>query len=158
MEIEERIEFFKKQINLEKLIIETAEKSVKGVKNVLIKELILAIAIDSQKHANLLKALVALHTLPTPMIKEELSEKLAANIQKHIDLEAKAIETYKELLTITVDEKEKVIIQTILKDEIRHHKILKTIHETIVKKETLTEEALWQMMWDDSVSHGSPGG
>ena len=61
-------------------------------------------------------------------------------------------------MTITVDEKEKIIIQTILKDEIRHHKILKTIHETIVKKETLTEEAIWQMMWDDSVSHGSPGG
>jgi len=158
MEEKERIEFFKKQIGLEKLIIKTAEKSVEGVKNVLIKELILAIAIDSQKHANLLKALVAMHTLPTPMIKEELSEELAVNIQKHIELEAKAIETYKELLTITVDEKEKIIIQTILKDEIRHHKILKMIHETIVTKETLTEEALWQMMWDDSISHGSPGG
>ena len=50
MSKEERKEFFEKQIEIEEKIIQAARESVKGVKNVLVKEMILSVAIDSEKH------------------------------------------------------------------------------------------------------------
>lgn len=145
-------DFIKNQIKLEHEIIEVAQDSVKDVENELIKELILAIAIDSEKHASLLNALLTIKTTTTPFISEEKMKELATNIQKHIDLEAKAIETYKELLTYISDEKEKIIIKTIYQDELRHHALLKRIHKTIVEAETLViDDEMWNLLMEDVI-------
>ena len=65
-------------------------------------------------------------------------------MEEHIRLEAEAIKTYKELMVNLENEKEKLIINAIYTDEIRHHHLLKKIHKIIVEKETLTEEEIWQ--------------
>ncbi|MFX0012993.1 MAG: ferritin family protein [Promethearchaeota archaeon] len=158
MNVQERVEFFKKQITLEKKIVESANASVKDVTNALVKELILGIAMDSNKHASLLNALIALNTGSTPLIPEEITDQLRMNVEKHIKLEQKAIDTYKELWEELIDEREKVVIKSILSDEIRHHQLLKRIHTMIVEKEALTEQDIWDWTWKDSLFHGSPGG
>ncbi|MHA1221897.1 MAG: hypothetical protein ACTSSG_01330 [Candidatus Heimdallarchaeaceae archaeon] len=160
MSKEERKEFFEKQIEIEEKIIQAARESVKGVKNVLVKEMILSVAIDSEKHKNMLTALLARLTSPTPAIDEKVSEEIAKVIQEHIELEAEAIKQYKEFLDslCCIDDKEKIIIKEIYEDELRHHSLLKFIYKTIVQKETLIEEEMWDHLWTDAFTHGTPGG
>ncbi len=158
MNTQERVEFYKNQIKLEEKIVESAKTSVKDVPNVMVKELILGIAMDSNKHSSLLNALIALNTGTTPLISEETTDQLKVNIEKHIELEQQAIETYKTFLKELEDEKEKVVVRAILNDEIRHHQLLKRLHEMIVEKEKLTEQDIWDWTWKDSLFHGSPGG
>ncbi len=158
MDKNKRVEFFKRQITLEEKIVESANTSIEDVTNVMVKELILGIAMDSNKHASLLNALVALNTGSTPLIPEKITDQLKKNVEKHIELEQQAIDTYEELWKELEDEKEKVVIKSILNDEIRHHKLLKRIHEMIVEKEALTEQDIWDWTWKDSLFHGSPGG
>lgn len=158
MSNQERVDFYQKQVELEKKIVEKATDSVKNVNNILIRELIQGIAMDSKKHSSMLNALIAMHTKSTPLIKEDITDELEKNLLEHIALEKQAIETYKELLNRDFKESERIIIEAILKDELRHHTLLKKIHKMIVEKETLTEQDLWDWVWKDSLFHGSPGG
>ena len=158
MSEQERVDFYKKQIGLEDRIVKKADDSVKGIKNLLVRELIQGIAMDSKKHASMLNALVAKLTKSTPLIDEEISEDLEKNLKEHISLEQEAIDTYQELNKLDFDESEKFIVKAILNDELRHHALLKKIHKMIVEKETLTEQDLWDWVWKDSLFHGSPGG
>lgn len=158
MNNQERVDFYQKQVELENKIVEKATDSVKNVKNILIRELILGIAMDSKKHFSMLNALIAMHTKSTPLIEEDLTDELEKNLQEHIALEQQAIDTYQQLSKEEFGESEKIIIKAILNDELRHHSLLKKIHKMIVEKETLTEQDLWDWVWKDSLFHGSPGG
>ncbi len=158
MSDQERVDFYQKQIELEDKIVKKATDSVKNVKNLLIKELIQGIAMDSKKHASMLNALVAMHTKSTPLIQEDITDELEKNLKEHIALEQEAINTYQELYKKDFGESEKMIVKAILNDELRHHALLKKIHKMIVEKESLTEQDLWDWAWKDSLFHGSPGG
>ncbi|MHA1199097.1 MAG: hypothetical protein ACTSQF_07090 [Candidatus Heimdallarchaeaceae archaeon] len=160
MSKEERIEFYSKQMEVEKKIVSAAQKAVKGVKNPLIREMILAVALDSQKHETMLQALLDRIQGPSPAIEETVSEEIAQAIAEHVELEALALKQYKEYLDsqCCVDAKEKIVIKTIYEDELRHHELMRWILKTIVKKETLIEEDIWDHMWSDAFSHGTPGG
>ena len=94
----ELIKFIEEQIVLEKKIVEISKKSVDDIKNVLVRELIRGITMDSKKHALLLTALKGMLEGPTPLIEEENFDVIKETIEKHIELEAKAIDTYKSLL------------------------------------------------------------
>ncbi len=144
-------EFFKKQIELENEIIATAEKSVSQLKNLLVKEMILSIALDSKKHANMLSALLAIQSSTQPFIPEKISKELEENILKHIALEQRAIREYKALLEEVENEQEKLIIQAIYHDELRHHSLLKKIYSTIIERETLDEGEVWEFVKDDFI-------
>lgn len=158
MEKEARVKFYKNQVSLENKIVKAAEDSVKNMQNATVKELILGIAKDSTKHASLLEALIALNIGTTPLLPEEITDKLRINLEEHIALEQQAIDSYKEIWEKLKDEREKTVIKAILNDEIRHHALLQRIHKMIVEKETLTEQDVWDWTWKDSISHGSPGG
>jgi rubrerythrin len=158
MSEQERVEFYKKQLKLEDRIVKKAGDSVENVKNLLVRELILGIAMDSKKHASMLNALVAMHTKATPLIQEDITDELEKNLKEHISLEQEAINTYQELYKMDFGENEKVIVKAILNDELRHHALLKKIHKMVVERETLTEQDLWDWVWKDSLFHGSPGG
>ncbi len=154
MSRQERIEFYKEQVELENTIVEKAEKAVHGLENILIRELILGIALDSKKHAGMLNALVSMYTKPTPSVAEEFGENLKNAIAEHIELERQAIETYKEKLNTTDNESEKLIIKAILYDEKKHHKLLLTIQKMIVEKMTLSEKELWEMVEESYLDFG----
>ena len=158
MNEQERVDFFKKQITLEKDIVTAAQASVEGLENKIVRELILGIALDSNKHASLLTALTASVEGKNPLISEKITDRLKKNLETHIELENKAIQTYQDLMGHLEDEKEKLIVKFILNDEIRHHKLLKQLHSMIVEKETITEEELWDTLWGDALWSGTPGG
>ena len=149
MELEERLNLYKSQIKLEKEIIDAAEASAKSIENVIIREMILGIAMDSRKHESLLNTLISLHD-KFALIDEEIADKLKQNLENHIRLEKKAIDTYQKLWKDLEDEKEKSIIHLILVDEIRHHKFLKQLHREVVEKLTFTSEDYWKWAWEDT--------
>jgi len=149
MNKQERIAFYQEQVGFENTIVEKAEVSVEGVQNIMIRELILSIALDSKKHASMLTALVSLLTRPTPSVPEEISSEIKQTITEHIQMEAQAIETYQKLLDSLDDESEKVVIKAILNDEIKHHSLLKTINKMIVEKLTLSEKEFWDMVEEE---------
>ena len=156
---EKLVAFIDEQIKLEKEIVEISKESVADIKNVLIKSLIQGITMDSKKHALLLTALKGLLTGPTPLIEEESFDKIKATIEKHIELEAKAIATYKKILTDEFqDEKVKMIISEIHKDEVRHHTFLTRLLKALIEKETLTKDMLDDWLFKFAPFHGSPGG
>ncbi|MFW9830204.1 MAG: ferritin-like domain-containing protein [Candidatus Thorarchaeota archaeon] len=150
--------FLKNQIALEEKIVRIAKKSVTDTKNQLVKNLIQAIAIDSNKHALMLNAILARLESKTPFIEETKRDELSKDIQAHIELEAEAIDTYKQLIPKTDDPGSKEVLKYILGDEKRHHKLLTQLYELVIEKETLTEEDLWDLTWKDVPWHGGPGG
>lgn len=154
MSNQERVEFYKEQIDLENTIVEKAEKAVEGIENILIRELILGIALDSKKHAGMLSALVSMYTKPTPSVAEEFGEDLKNAITEHIELEKQAIDTYQEKLKTAKNENEKIIIKAILNDEKKHHKLLQTIQKMIIDKLTLSENELWEMVEESLFDFG----
>lgn len=156
--MEDMIKFLEKQIELEHKIVRVANKSVDHIKNVLVRELIRGISYDSEKHALLLTAIKGMLTEPTPLIEEEDSETIRESIEEHIELEAKAIETYKEVIDKTDNEKIKMILSEIYNDEKRHHALLLRVQKAIVDKETLTEEDLEEWLYKYAPFHGAPGG
>jgi rubrerythrin len=158
MDKDETLAFIEKQIDLEYRIIEIVKENVDKLGNAFIKELLLGISMDSNKHATLLKSLRKAVEGPTPFISTEERNKIAKGIEKHIQMEATAIETYGELVEKSDNEQVKTIAAMIREDEKRHHKLLKEMHRLIVEPETLTEDMIWDMIWKDSPWHGSPGG
>lgn len=150
--------FLKEQVALEEKIVHIAKASVKNTKNELVRFLIEAIAIDSNKHALLLNAILARLDSKTPFIEEDKRDELGKNIKEHIAMEANAIKTYSDLIPKTEDPGTKQVLEYILEDEKRHHTLLKRIYELVIEKETLTEEDLWDLTWKDVPWHGGPGG
>lgn len=158
MEKHETLEFISKQIELEEYIVRIVTENVSKLGNVFIKELLLGISQDSQKHAMLLKALKKAVEGPTPFISEEERDKIAKGIEKHIELEETAVKTYSELVEKSDNEQVKTIASMIKEDEIRHHQLLLELHKAVIEPETLTQDDIWDLMWRDSPWHGSPGG
>ncbi len=149
MSKQERVDFYKRQIKLENVIFDKAEAAVKDSENILIRELVHSIALDSKKHASMLNALVSMHTKATPSISEEIGQDIKDSITEHIQLEAKAIKTYQEYFETLEDEAEKIIVKAILNDEVKHHALLKTIHKMIVERLTLSVQEFWDMVDED---------
>ena len=149
MSKQERVNFYKKQIEFENIIYDKAEQSVNGTENILIRELVQSIALDSKKHASMLNALVSMHTRATPSVSEEIGQEIKDSITEHIQMEAEAIKTYQEYFETLDDETEKIIVKAILNDEVKHHALLKTLHKMIVEKLTLNVKEFWDMVEED---------
>ncbi|TFF91125.1 hypothetical protein EU545_05505 [Candidatus Thorarchaeota archaeon] len=158
MNKEETLDFIDKQIELEERIIEIIKKNTAKLGNDFVKDMLLAISQDSKKHAALLKSLRSAVKGPTPFISTGERDEIRDGIEKHIQLEQKAIDTYKQLAEGSDNKQVKTIALTIREDELRHHALLKDLHKMVVEPETLTEDMLWDIMWKDTPWKGSPGG
>jgi len=158
MNREETLEFIDKQIEMEFSIIKIVEENVSQLGNAFIKDLLLGVSQDSQKHAALLKSLKKAVEGPTPFISETERDKIAKGIDKHIKMEENAVKTYQELADRSDNEQVKTIAMMIREDELRHHALLKELHKAVVEPETLTEDDIWDILWKDTPWKGSPGG
>lgn len=152
------LSFLRDTIDLEEKIVRAAEKNTRELKSIFVKELLGGIALDSMKHANILRGMIAMVAGPAPFLTEEEMSRLKEGISEHIELEAEAIGIYEDLLKKAEEEKMRFLIDYILTDERRHHELLKSIEKVIIEAETLTEEDMWDLFWKYSVFHGAPGG
>ena len=84
------IRFFKDQIELEHRIVKAITRSLKTIRNPVAKQVLRAIAFDSQKHAGIYNAAIALFSV-TPALTDEEFTRLKEMTERHIEDEEKAI-------------------------------------------------------------------
>lgn len=154
----ELIEFIKRQIVIEKEIVDSLEKGIADINNPPVKGVLKGISLDSMKHAELYSAALTLLTKVSQALQQEDLDAQRALVEKHIKLEAELIKKIEDELPNVDDSKVKFLLESILIDEKRHHAMLKLVLEIIVHGETITEVDWWQLLWENAPFHGAPGG
>jgi rubrerythrin len=154
----ELVEFIKRQIIIEKEIVDSLNKGIADIKNPAVKGVLKGISFDSMKHAELYSSALTLLTKVSQVLTQENLDVQRALVEKHIQLEAELIEKIENMMPIIENSKVKFLLESILTDEKRHHAMLKLVLEIIVHAETITEEDWWQLLWENVPFHGAPGG
>jgi rubrerythrin len=154
----ELVDFIKRQIIVEKEIVQSLNKGVANIKNPPVKGVLKGISLDSVKHAELYAAAVSLLTNVSQALKQENLDEQRALVEKHIKMEADLIRTLEKIMPTIENTKVQFLLNSILTDERRHHALLKTVLEIIVHGETITEADWWKMLWENVPFHGAPGG
>jgi len=154
----ELLNFLKDQIKIEKKIVDSLNSSLVEIKNPAVKGVLRGISLDSAKHADMYGAAVKLLTEVSPALTQEHLDKQKGLVEEHIRLEAELIEKIRKKLPSIENEKVRLLLNAILHDERRHHKLLKKVLEILVRGETITEEDWWDVLWRNVPFHGAPGG
>ena len=152
------VEFLKKQVEVEKSIVESLDEALPDIRNPAVKGTLWGISLDSLKHAEMYGSAINLLTGVPPALTQERLDKQRELVEKHIRIEAELIQRINEVLPSLEDEKVKLLLKAILSDERRHHELLKKVLEILVKGETITDEEWWDILWRDVPFHGAPGG
>ena len=155
---EELVKLFKDQIKTEKTIVDSVTEGLTEIENPVVKGVLKGISLDSTKHAEMYSSAISLLTNVSQALTEENLDKQRALLEKHITLEAMIITKLGEVIPSVQNEKVKLLLQTILSDEKRHHALLKKVLETIVRGETITDNEWWDVLWENVPFHGTPGG
>ena len=155
---EKLIDFMKKQIANENEIVKSVTEGTKNINNPPVKAVLKGISLDSTKHAELYaSAITLLSTTSQAMTQQNLDDQREI-VEKHIKMEAELIKKLEKELPSIENKKVTFLLNSILMDERRHHAMLKTVLEIIVRGETITEDDWWKLLWEESPFHGAPGG
>ena len=154
----ELIEFIRRQIVIEKEIVNSLEKGIADINNPPVKGVLKGISLDSMKHAELYSAALTLLTKVSQALQQGDLDAQRELVEKHIKLEAELIKKIEDELPAVDDSKVKFLLESILVDEKRHHAMLKLVLEIIVHGETITEVDWWELLWENAPFHGAPGG
>jgi rubrerythrin len=123
---------------LEKIDNEAVSMALRGV------------SLDSSKHAEMYRSAIALLTWSSAALSEEQLEIQKTVIESHIKMEETVIKQLEVRLPSVENEKVALLLNAILMDERRHHKLLKALLEILVKGETVTEGDWWDAIWGDA--------
>ena len=154
----ELVEFMRRQIIIEKEIVDSLNKGIADIKNPPVKGVLKGISLDSVKHAELYSAAVTLLTKVSTALKQENLDAQRALVEKHIQMEAELIKKLEKIMSTIENSKVQFLLKSILTDERRHHAMLKMVLEIIVHGETITEADWWKLLWENAPFHGAPGG
>lgn len=136
METRERlVELIRAQIKVEKENVRQVTETEKKVDNAAAKLSLLEIRLDSQKHADILNGILEVlggvppsQTLWEYKISSYIDPFLVKEeLENHEKREARMIDHVEEEIKQTKDEGIKLLLQHVLEDERKHHKILETI-------------------------------
>lgn len=155
------IEMVKKMENMVRMEEDHASNlstSVKGLSNMVVREILRSIALDSQKHAGLYTAILSLLKGEDQALTEEEYDRLEAVMKKHIQMEERMMKEVKCLLETEGDSRIKHLLAEIYGDEAKHHALMKHLLEAVIRQETVFEEDIWDMIWKDVPGHGAPIG
>lgn len=155
---DELVRFLRDQIKIENKIVDSLNKSLPEIGNLSVKGVLKGISLDSVKHAEMYASAVMLMTTVSKALAQEDLDKQKGLVEKHIQMEVELIQKIGKMLPNVEDKKVRLLLEAILSDEKRHHELLKSVLEVIVKGETITEADWWDMLWKDVPFHGAPGG
>lgn len=155
---EEMTKFFEKQAFLENEIVNSINKALVKIRNPAVRGVLKGISLDSVKHGEMYKAAIELLTTVPPALSQQELDELVKFVKKHIAEEEKAMISMEEVMTQIKDEKVQLLLEAIFADEQRHHKLLNSVMEILVKRETISEEDWWDILWKNVPFHGAPGG
>jgi rubrerythrin len=145
-------------VEMEENHASSLSKSVEGLNNLIVKEILRSIAYDSQKHAGLYTAILSLLKKEGKALDDQEYDRIKSVIKKHIEVESRMVQEAKRLLETERDARIKHLMMMIYDDEVRHHNLMKNLLEAVIRKETILEEDVWDMIWRDVPGHGAPPG
>lgn len=107
------------------------------------KYLLKGLALDSRKHAHMLKAVTELEETQE-FISDQEKATIMKELKKHIEAEKKMLEQYRKFIVKTKDSRAKSVLEHIAADEVRHHKMLKNFHDQLLAKEYELDEVSYE--------------
>jgi bacterioferritin (cytochrome b1) len=155
---EELIKFMKAQIQVENQIVNSLNNTLVDMKNPPVRGVLKGISLDSVKHAEMYTSAIELLRGVSQALTQEHLDKQKAVVEKHIQMEAELIQKISNVLPNVENEKVKLLLNAILEDEKRHHRLLKMVLDILVRGETITEDDWWDILWKNVPFHGAPGG
>lgn len=155
---EEMTKFFEKQVFLENEIVTSINKALGNIRNPAVRGVLKGISLDSVKHGEMYKAAIELLSTVPPALSQQEFDELMKFVKKHITDEEKAIISMEKVMSQVKDEKVQLLLEAIFADEQRHHKLLNAVMDILVKRETISEEDWWDILWKNVPFHGAPGG
>jgi rubrerythrin len=130
---EELLKLISEAIKIENQAVKLYKKTAKTVDNAAVKLLIDELGMDSAKHARMYKTIEKV-LKETPYSFRDFhvdkwTDKLVAkrDLAEHIEIEKHMIELLNEQIKVTTQPTIKAILEHILEDENRHHRILKQV-------------------------------
>jgi rubrerythrin len=144
------LKFFERQITLENKIVESVTNAVDKIENEAVSTALKGISLDSTKHAMMYKSVISLMTTSSAALNEEQLDLQKKVIYDHIKMEEAVIAQLEKVVPTVEDDKVGLILSAILHDEERHHKLLKTLYEILVRGEAVTEGDWWDAVWGDA--------
>ena len=146
---EELGRFLKGMVKAEEEIVRSVESSVEDLKNLAVRSVLRGISYDSLKHAEMYRSAGELLSEPRPALDEGQFDVQRALVTSHIAMEERVIARLEEMIPGVENEKVSFILNAIIEDERRHHKVLKRVEELLVRGETVTEEDWWDAAFGD---------
>jgi rubrerythrin len=143
------INFLESQIKLENKIVRSVSDALEKIENEAVSTALRGISLDSSKHAEMYRSAVALLTRTAAPLSEDQLDLQKDTIDRHIEMEAVVIKELEKRLPSIENEKVKLLLKAILLDEHRHHKLLKTLLQILVRGEAVTEGDWWDAIWGD---------
>jgi rubrerythrin len=148
--VDERLPIFlESMIEAEKAIVKSVEESLEELGNYAVEAALKGISLDSMKHAMLYGSALAILTESRTPLDETQLERQRDLVERHITMEERVIARLEEMIPPVENEKVSFILETIIADERRHHKVLLNVQELLVRGETVTEEDWWDAVWGD---------
>lgn len=148
------VERLKMLADLEEKYALELDKEYRGYGNEAVRELISAVGIDSKKHAGLYKAAAYIMAGRSLAITDVEYNELEKNLKRHIEKENEMLEAVTALMKEVKDDRVQKILIKIYEDELMHHPFLQSFLEIVLKRETITEEDIWNMLFRDLPTHG----
>ena len=136
----------KKQIGNEEKAARSLLESGKKTENRIISLLFKQIALDSMKHAEMLRTILS---LTESFEKGNVAEKedFTEALDKHIMVERKMLQDFEEMIEFTEDIRIRFILQNIIADEKRHNKIMKRMHEIVFSDKKDDDKRWWDFLY-----------
>lgn len=130
------------------------DREYRGYGNEVVRELILSVMVDSKKHAGLYKAAAYIMEGRSLSIMEEEFVELEKRLKLHIEKEKEMLDAVKGLMDEIDDERVKKILLKIYDDELMHHPFMQTFLDVVLKRELISEQDIWDMLFRDLPTHG----
>ena len=146
---DELVGFLKGMVKAEEEIVRSVESSVGDLNNLAVRSVLRGISYDSLKHAEMYRSAGELLSEPRPALDEGQFDVQRALVARHIAMEERVIARLEEMIPGVENEKVSFILNAIIEDERRHHKVLKRVEELLVRGETVTEEDWWDAAFGD---------
>ncbi len=137
----------------EKYAIEL-DKEFRGYGNEVVRGLISSIMIDSRKHAGLYKVAAYIMEGKSLSLMEEEFVELEKNLKLHIEKEKEMLDAVKVIMDEVEDERVKKILMMIQDDELMHHPFMVAFLDVVLKRELISEQDVWDMLFRDLPTHG----
>jgi len=141
--------FLESMIKAEKAIVKSVEDSLEELGNYAVEAALKGISLDSMKHAMLYGSALAILTETRLPLEEGQLDMQRELVERHIAMEEEVITRLEAMIPEVENKKVSFILETIIADERRHHRVLLNVHELLIRGETVTEEDWWDAVWGD---------